>query len=364
MIVALLVACGARDDQTPGEHLQAALDQVVRRDPRVPGAVLVAHGPDFDFAGVAGQFSFDDGARALRTDDLFRAASVTKTFVAAAVLKRQEAGALSVDDPLRQRLSAESLAALESGGYDPDAMTVGQLLTHTAGIYDYTEADAYYERIYADPSHRWTRAEQLAVAMSEGAPLNEPGAEYHYGDTHYILAAEVLERSTGEGLAESLRQTLDFAGNGLTDTWMETLETAPATDSLERLSHPYLGRDDTRSWDPSWDLYGGGGLDATAGDLVRFADALFDGRVFADPRTLDAMLTVPAVGEGEYFGIDGGVGINRFEYDGAICWGGYGFFGTEMVRCPDLDLTWAATLNQAEPRHGDALGDAVLALAR
>lgn len=345
---------------TPEERLQYALDHLVASDHRVPGAILVVHSPDLDFRGVAGSRSLDDGAPAIRVDDLFRAASVTKTFVSAGVLAEAEAGALSLDDALRMRLSADSLLALEGGGYDPDVITVRELLAHTAGIYDYTEAETFYSTIDADPSHRWTRAEQLALAMDEGEPLNEPGAAYAYGDTHYILAGEVLERSTGTGLAEALRGTLRFDALGLDATWLETLEDPPSTDAFDRLTHPYDGAVDTRDWDPSWDLYGGGGLATSADDLVRFIEALFDGEVLGDA-TLEEMLTVSDVSEGAFFGIDGALGINRFELDdGSVCWAGYGYFSTEMVYCPDYELAYATTLNQSEPRKPDAIDLAVL----
>lgn len=348
----------------PRGELQVAIEAIVDGDPTVPGVVLVARGPDLDFAGVAGFRSLDDDAEPMAVDDPFRAASCTKTFLSAALLRRQEEGALSLDDAIDQHLSAQSLTALEQGGYDPSRITLRHLLGHTAGIYDYTESEAYYEAIEKDPSHRWTRAEQLQIAMDEGAPLHAPGRAYAYGDTHYILAGEALERSTGAGLAESLRVTLDFAGLGLDGTWLESLEEPPSDDALDRLGHPYIGKQDTRHWDPSWDLYGGGGLDSTAADLVRFVDALFAGEVFDDDASLDEMLAVPEVAEGAFYGIDGALGINRFRARGEDCWAGYGYFGTELVRCPAHELTWAATLNQAEPRQVDAITEAVLDAAR
>ncbi len=345
---------------TSGGELQVAIEAIVDDDPAVPGVVLVARGPDLDFEGAAGFRSLDDDAEPMAIDDPFRAASCTKTFLSAALLRRQEEGALSLDDSIDGHLSDKSIGALEDGGYDPGRITLRQLLGHTAGIYDYTEADAYYEAIEADPTHRWTRAEQLQIAMDEGEPLNQPGRAYAYGDTHYILAGEALERSTGAGLAESLRDTLDFAGLGLDGTWLESLEDPPSDDALDRLGHPYIGKQDTRDWDPSWDLYGGGGLDSTAADLAAFVDALFAGDVFADEASLDEMLEVPEVAEGAFYGIDGALGINRFRAGGEDCWAGYGYFGTELVHCPAHALTWAATLNQAEPREPDAIAEAVL----
>ena len=360
--ILLGVALGAcrLEPGTPQERLQSALDDVVASDARVPGAILLVQSADLEFRGVAGARSLDDGAPTLLVDDAFRCASVTKTFVSAALIARAEAGALSLDDPLRLRLSVESLSALEGGGYDPDVITVRELLAHTAGMYDYTAADSFYTAIYDDPTHRWTRAEQLALAMDEGEKLNEPGEAYAYGDTHYILAGEVLERSAGAGLAEALRDTLSFDALGLDSTWRESLEDPPTADALDRLSHSYDGDDDTRDWDPSWDLYGGGGLATSADDLLRFMRALFDGEVLGDA-ALEEMLAIPTVSEGAFFGIDGGLGINRFELDdGTECWAGYGYFGTAMVHCPDYDLTYASTMNQSEADDPDAIDVAVL----
>ena len=125
------------------------------------------------------------------------------------------------------------------------------------------------------------------------------------------------------------------------------------------------GQVDTRGWDPSWDLFGGGGYVSSTQDLVRFMDALFAGEVFEKPATLELMLEVPAVARGSFSGMDGAMGINRFEVRDITCFGGFGFFFTEVVRCPELDLTFARTINQAEPDSDsdeDLMTEAIIAL--
>lgn len=356
-----LLACAPAAPIAPAEALQAALDDAVARDPRLPGVSLVVASPTFDFAGASGAVSLEPAAPEMTVGAPFRAASVTKSFVSAALLRLHERGALSLDDPLRTHLSGGSAAALERGGYDPDAITVRQLLAHTAGMFDYTATQGFQDQLAADPTHRWTRAEQLDLAMDEGEPLFAPGEGYAYGDTHYILAGEVLERATGVGLGPALRETLDYAALGLGDTWLESLEDPPTSDALDRLAHPYDGGIDTRDWDPSWDLYGGGGLVSTAGDLATFIEALVGGDLLG-PAALSAMMEVDPVAEGAFFGIDGALGINGFDLpDGGRCWAGYGYFGTVAAHCPELGLTWAYTQNQANPRRPDAIDEEVLA---
>ena len=345
-----LLACSTLDR----DPLQHAIDRIYRQDDGIPGIVLVVQSPTRHVAATAG-FLARDGERKRRLEDPFRSASITKTLVSTALLMQQEDGRLSLDDPLSVRLSHESLQALRGDGYDPDRITLRHLLAHTAGVYDYTETPSFNE---APPQHRWSRAEQIQLAMAEGNPLHQPGTAYHYGDTHYILAGEALERATGKDLATSLRPVFQRAG--MTQSWMESLEASPPGVDADRLSHPYIGEEDTRFWDPSWDLWGGGGMVSTAGDLVAFMQALFGGDLFEDPDSLRQMMTVDPVAEGAFYGLDGALGINRFRVEGVECWGGWGFFGTEMIHCPDKALTWAATLDQSEADNPDAITDAVL----
>ncbi|MET1081030.1 MAG: serine hydrolase domain-containing protein [Pseudomonas sp.] len=361
-----LLACTAQAVERPGDDRPAVLQALLDKDVAhlsIPGALLSVEAGDFRWSGAAGRFG-PASPRVLAPNDLFRAASVAKTFTAAAVLVLVERGSLALDAPIRGLLRPSTVALLVEGGYAVDRITLRHLLTHTAGLFDYTETASFNQRIFDDPAHHWTRHEQIALAMREGSPLGPPGSAYAYGDTAYVLLGEVIEVATRSGLAEGQRSLLKLDQLGLADTWLESLEHAPPQ-GFERLSHPLYGEVDTRGWDPSWDLFGGGGVVSSTQDLVRFMDALFDGRIFAKPSTLELMLTPPAVAVETFQGLDGAMGINRFEASGVTCYGGYGFFGTEVVRCPALDLTFARTTNQAEPEagyDGDALTLALIEL--
>ncbi len=108
-------------------------------------------------------------------------------------------------------------------------------------------------------------------AMKHGKPLAKPGAEFHYADTGYILLGEILERRTGNSLATAYRTLLHFNKLGLADTYLETLEPKPAR--AKQRAHQYLGTIDAADFDPSFDLYGGGGLVSTVDDLGQLAHA-------------------------------------------------------------------------------------------
>jgi D-alanyl-D-alanine carboxypeptidase len=269
--------------------LQALLDSVVEAG-STPGIMMRLDVPslDFSWSGVSGVSDIGTGTPLTRANPV-RIASNTKTYVAAAILRLWEEGRLGLDDPLSTHLPAEYAEMLAADGYDLEAITIRHLLTHTSGLHDYADRDLFIEAILADPTHRWTPAEQIGLAVEWGDPYGEPGEVYRYSDTGYVVLGLVLESVYGKPLAASLRELLDFEGLGMTSTWMETLEDPPAG-AADR-AHQYLGELDTYDFDPSLDLYGGGGLVSTADDMAVFMRALFIGGVYQRASTADTMLT-------------------------------------------------------------------------
>ncbi len=329
-------------------ELQKLLTAEVAAHASLPGELLHVHAPKqgIDVSLAAGVFD-RESKRPLDPHNTFRVASVTKTFVAAAILRLYEDGKIKLDDPINRYLPTDYTTLLDAGGYPTSAITVRQLLTHTSGIFDYARAQQFFETIMSDPKHRWTRMEQVQAAIKWGKPYAEPGKVYHYSDTGYLLLGEMLERLTGKPLAAALRSVLDFKKLKLDETYLETLEPEPA--GIKPLSHPYFGELDARDFDPSVDLYGGGGLVSSTEDLARFYRALVRGKVFRHAATLQIMLTVPPTNEnapgGPY-----AMGIQRRTIAGNTCWGHTGFWGTSVFHCPDIDVTIARHYNQAQPQ--------------
>jgi len=300
-----------------------------------------------DTSVAAGVFDRASG-KALHPHDGIRVASVTKTFVAAAVLRMHEEGRIHIDTAISRYLPQDFLARLSGDGYAVDSITVRHLLTHTSGIHDYATDERYYAAVLGNPAHRWTRAEQLDSAIAYGDPHFKPGAGYHYSDTGYILLGEILEGYTRRPVAQALHLMLNFRRLGLDETYMETMEPLPV--SARDLSHPYFGEGDTFAFDPSFDLYGGGGLVSSAEDLARFYRALLRGEIFRDPATLRTMLTVPPTNERSPGGAYA-MGLQRRTIGGQECWGHTGFWGTSAYHCAGPDVTIVRHYNQAQPEE-------------
>jgi D-alanyl-D-alanine carboxypeptidase len=337
-------------------ELQGLVDGAVAADAGVHGAALAVDAPGLavSWEGAAG-LADPAGGAAMTPATPVRIASNTKTYVAAAVLRLAEEGRLAIDDPIAAHLPDELAALLRGDGYDPGAITVRHLLTHSSGIFDHTSVPQFEQAILADPLHRWTRAEQVRAAVEWGDPHGAPGEIYTYCDTGYVLLGAIIEQASGRTLAAAVRELLGFERLGLRATWWETLE--PPPEQLPARAHQFLGELDSFDFDPSLDLYGGGGIATTVGDLARFWRALFGGRVFAESSSLGTMLTtvdglrpLPDAGEralppGAYR-----MGVWAVDVAGHATWRHSGFWGTAATYVPELDLVVAATVNQHEAR--------------
>ncbi|MEM7687568.1 MAG: alpha/beta fold hydrolase [Pseudomonadota bacterium] len=289
---------------------------------------------------VAGQVYVDGrlvpSARPTTGDEPFRIASQTKTFTAAAALRLVEDGKVNLDGPIEPYLSDLTISVLRQGGYDPQLITLRQLLNHTSGMPDYAMDRAYIQEALGNPLRQWTRDEQIAWGTNRMAKLGQPGEAYHYSDTGYVIAGEIIERQSGMDQAPAFRELLKFSKLGLDETWFETLEDVPEAAGVR--ARQYANGQDVTDANPSFDLYGGGGLVSTHEDLSAFYRALFEGNVFDNDETLTLMLEIADTNR-QPSGDGYGLGIVRATIDGVVCWGHAGFFGSSTFHCPDADLT-------------------------
>jgi D-alanyl-D-alanine carboxypeptidase len=310
----------------------------------LPARVLRVVAPRLNLAhtfatGVADRAT----GRPITGDEPFRIASITKTFTAASVLRLMEQGKLALDDPIDGLLEERYVTALRDGGYDPRAMTVRTLLHHRSGLHDLPD-----EVLSADLSRRWTPYEQVRLAV-EGqgrGPLAQPGEVFAYTDIGYTLLARIVEGITGLPQAEAFRRTLRFDALGLRHTWFESLEPAPPDTPAP--AHQYWRGRDTSAFDPSLDLFGGGGLMSTVSDLTTFFRTLMTGQAFDSPSTLRSMTSIPEKHTGHAYGM----GLRRLEVNGVEFWGHSGYWGSDCFHAPALDLTVATTRNMAEEPEG------------
>jgi D-alanyl-D-alanine carboxypeptidase len=344
--LALVPALAGAADARLAADLQQILADFLAENPAAPGVTAYVVCPDLglEWTGAVGRAAHG-GDAPLTPAHTFRIASNTKTYTAAAVLRLVETGRLRLDDPLATCLPAGQAALLAGDGYDLGAITLRQVLSHTAGLADHSGDDRYAEAIIAEPQRAWTRDEQVRRCVELFDPLGPPGGQFVYSDTGYVLLGGIVERVTGRELAAAVRELLGLARLGLGATWWEYAETAPA--GAGPRAHQYSGELDITDWNASFDLYGGGGLVTDVRDLGRFMRALLAGRVLRDQATLAAM-----TGDGTppYR-----LGLMCVDLGGRLAWGHQGFWNTFAFQVPTLDATVAGCILNHEAANGRVL---------
>jgi len=331
--------------------LEVLLIRELKKERAVPGAAIYLNAPRLGlYYGAAAGLSDKKTRKRLLPQQPIRFGGNTKTFIAAAILRLWEDGKLELDLPITNYISRYTASILQSGGYEPYRITIRQLLTHTSGI-NYSDSGYLAKTIRENPMRRWQRDDLLIGAVKWGKPVGSPGETFHYSDTGYVLLGEILEQVTGTNMGEAVRELDKFAELGIDNTWWEVLESEPAFS--QGRAHQYSDNADSYSWDPSSDLYGGGGLIGSVEDLSTFMQALFTGKIFRLRGTEALMLT----------GIDNiagntesrkitkrrkgyGMGIRLRKIANMLSYEHSGSWGTSAAYFPELDVSIAVVSTQ------------------
>ena len=250
-----------------------------------PGMLVeVAKDGEVLFTGTYGLANLEHRAPVTR-DTVFKLASITKEFTAAAILLLVEDGKLRLDDKLSLHVPELEQA---------DEVTLYQLLVQTSGIPDYSE-DAVGVKTQAVAK---TPEEMLAwIRRLEPRFLFEPGTKWAYSNSNYALLGLVAERVSGRPLARLFKERL-FEPAGLQSTAFDD----PADVVLHRADGYRRSKDAPGGFlNAAWISYTvpgpAGGLRSTGDDLVRWSHALFGGRVLK-PASLRTMIAAGLLNDG------------------------------------------------------------------
>ncbi|MBW4718596.1 beta-lactamase family protein [Saccharothrix sp. SC076] len=221
----------------------------------------------------------------------FRIGSLTKTFVATAVLQLVGEGRLSLDDAV-----ANLLPGVVTGGHDGGRVTLRQLLQHTSGIADYTRRLDDLETREGFQRHRFRHLvprDLVGLAMTL-PPDFAPGTDWGYSNTNYVLAGMILEEVTGRRWREEVHARV-LAPLGLRNT--STPGAVPVLPPPHaRGYHRFAAGEpevDVTVMNPSW-ADAAGEIVSTAEDVNRFLRALVRGELLAPAQLAEMRTTVPA----------------------------------------------------------------------
>jgi CubicO group peptidase (beta-lactamase class C family) len=193
----------------------------------------------------------------------FRLGSITKQFTAASILLLEQQGKLSTDDLLKKYMPDAPAAW--------DKITIYHLLTHTSGIPSFTGFSDYQ----ANEVKPYT-PEQL-VAWFKDKPLEfQPGTDWRYSNSGYVLLGYLIERISGRSYAQFVRENI-FDPLGMKDTGYDSFTKIIPHRATGYINGP-SGLENARYIDMSIPL-SAGALYSTARDLLKWEQALFGGKL-------------------------------------------------------------------------------------
>jgi CubicO group peptidase (beta-lactamase class C family) len=268
------------------------------------------------------------GKKANTPGTTFRIGSVSKQFTAAAILKLQEHGKLSVQD---------SLAKYYPKWPNGKNITLHHLLTHTSGIYSYT-SNPFFAIQVSKPANITT----LIPAIQKEKVNFAPGEKWEYCNSGYFLLGLIVEKVSGKTYGEFL-QTEFFKPLGMNRTGVHVAGKEPEGESLG-YAKGLLGYKLSNNWDMTW-AGGAGALYSTTGDLLRWNEAVFGGKVLKK-ETLRVAFTPVKLADGSTKNYGYGWGISEKRGIRIISHGGgLQGFQCNLAHAPDQKVTIVVLCN-------------------
>jgi len=234
---------------------------------------------------------------------LFKIASISKLYDAVAVTKLVNDGRLSLDKTI-----ADYLPGLRGRIENSSKITLRQMIQHRSGIPNFTDAPNFW----ASPTETF----EESLALIQDKPANfEPGADYEYCNTNYLLINKIMDDELGYGNFQFIQEKILTRLN-LKNTFA-SLSEVNINDVMSGYHVGYSSDLKTNDY----------GMHATAEDVGAFLRALNDGSLFEE-------------GEQEIY-----TSIYEYEHSGWVP--GYQSFAKYHK---DLDAVFVAFYNTTDPK--------------
>jgi D-alanyl-D-alanine carboxypeptidase len=337
------VACVAQTVDTIDPALKARVDRIaqgVLEQRGVPSAsVAVVQGGKLVYTHGYGLAHISPDKPA--TPDMrYSIGSISKQFTAAAILILQEQGKLTLDDPV-----GKYVPGLTRG----DEVTIRQILSHTSGYQDYWPEDYLMTPMMkpATPQEildRWAKK-----------PLDfDPGTQWQYSNTNYVIAGLIVEKVAGEKLMDFLEEHI-FHPLGMKSVWNSDEAKLTQTDATPYIRYALgplrAAPKEGRGW-----MFAAGELAMTAHDLALWDESLI-ARSILKPDSYKEMFTEIKLKDGK--GTHYGLGVEVLEDDGKLeieHSGEVTGFVADNVVLPDDGVAVAVLTNHMEGGAGEIAG--------
>jgi CubicO group peptidase (beta-lactamase class C family) len=274
--------------------------------------------------------------------------SISKQFTAAALLMLEQEGKLKLDDPV-----GKYVPGLTGG----DKVTIRQILSHTSGYQDYWPED-----YVMTPMLKPVTAQQIIDQWGKKALDFDPGAEWQYSNTNYVIAGQIVEKVSGKPLFEFLRERV-FGPLLMKSVWnsdQEKLTSADATAYYRHALGPLrVAPKEGRGW-----MFAAGELAMTAEDLARW-DISVVNQSLLKPESYREMETTAKLKDGKDTHYALGVGVHEtqpghrlIEHSGEVS----GFVADNIV-LPEDKAAVVVLTNQDASRAASEIAKLIAPLA-
>ena len=242
----LLTCCTGNPGQTPEEKIDFVVTRAYEKGGFI-GSVLVAnqgeilYRKNFGMSNAVSQTPISDSTR-------FLIASLSKPITAILILQLMEQGKIEPDDTLSKFFNV-------GGNTQASEVSVHQLLTHTSGI-----------REIISPDHAFQEAD-----LRQAEFHFEPGSDFEYSNTGYVILKEIAERSSEKDFEELVTKIFESAH-------MSASGVAKDPHQVNNLAVGYREANQSESVEIGHSLEiidGAGSLYATANDLFLLDRALY-----------------------------------------------------------------------------------------
>ena len=280
-------------DPAVGARIDRIAAQVLEQTGVPSASVAVVQGGKLVYTHAYGKASLNP-QKAATPEMRYSIGSISKQFTAAAILILQEEGKLSVDDAV-----GKYIPGLTRG----DEVTIRQILSHTSGYQDYWPED-YVMTTMLPPA-----TAQHIVDTWAKKPLDfEPGTQWQYSNTNFVIAGQIVEKVTGRPLMDLLTERV-FRPLGMKSVWNSDEVKLTQVDATPYYRHA-LGPLRTAPKEGRGWMFAAGELAMTAHDLALWDESLIAQSVLK-PESYKQMFTEVKLkdGKGTHYGL--GVDVNE-----------------------------------------------------
>ncbi|MFC1659851.1 serine hydrolase domain-containing protein [Gemmatimonadota bacterium] len=286
----------------------------------------------------------------LTTSTVFDIGSVSKQFTATAMALLDLDGILSLDDPVKKWVP-------ELPDYGP-VITIRHLLNHTSGVRDYL---TLMNLAGFDFANVFDEFDGVEIITRQKALNFEPGSEFLYSNSGYLLLANIVRRATGKSLRESLEERV-FGPLGMSGSsiWDDN------TEILRERATGYAPSDGGWAIEHAWNFQmgGDGQVITSVEDLLKW-DRNFYHPVVGGQGLLDHLHTRGVLNDGDTIAYALGLSVGEYRGLRNVQHGGsWAGFRAMLSRFPEHHTSVITLCNRGDANPGaltSRVVDAVLA---